>query len=153
MNITPQQYAAMQKRAEPHSNSRVNIPTAFLTGGTICLIGQLLLEGLMRLGLDMQTASGWVSVTLVAASAILTGFGLYEQLARHAGAGTLVPITGFANAITSCARPRALSSASGRRSSRSQALSSSTDAPLLRSMECSGGWRICKTAPIRGYGG
>ncbi len=103
MNITPQQYAAMQKRAEPHSNSRVNIPTAFLTGGTICLIGQLLLEGLMRLGLDMQTASGWVSVTLVAASAILTGFGLYEQLARHAGAGTLVPITGFANAITSCA--------------------------------------------------
>lgn len=103
MNITPQQYAAMQKRAEPHSNSRVNIPTAFLIGGTICLAGQLLLEGLMRLGMDTQTASGWVSVTLVAVSAVLTGFGLYERLARHAGAGTLVPITGFANAVTSCA--------------------------------------------------
>ena len=103
MNITPQQYAVMQKRVEPHSNSRVNVPTAFLTGGTICLAGQLLLEGLMRLGLDMQSASGWVSVTLVAVSAVLTGFGLYERLARHAGAGTLVPITGFANAVTSCA--------------------------------------------------
>ena len=89
MNVTPQQYAAMQKRNEPKSNSKVNIPMAFLTGGLICVIGQLLLEGFLRLGLDRQAASGWVSVTLVACSAILTGFGLYERLARHAGAGTL----------------------------------------------------------------
>ena len=99
MNVTPQQYAAMQKRNEPKSNSKVNIPMAFLTGGLICVVGQLLLEGFLRLGLDRQVASGWVSVTLVACSAILTGFGLYERLARHAGAGTLVPITGFANAV------------------------------------------------------
>lgn len=103
MNVTPQQYAAMQKRNEPGSNSRVNIPMAFLVGGLICVIGQLLLEGFLRLGLDRQTASGWVSVTLVACSAILTGFGIYEKLARHAGAGTLVPITGFANAVTAAA--------------------------------------------------
>ena len=103
MHITPQQYALMQKRIEPKSNSRVNIPVAFLTGGTICMIGQLLLEGFRQLGLDRQAAAGWVSVTLVAVSAILTGFGLYEKLARHAGAGTLVPITGFANAVTSAA--------------------------------------------------
>ena len=103
MNVTPQQYAAMQKRNEPKSNSKVNIPMAFLTGGLICVIGQLLLEGFLRLGLDRQAASGWVSVTLVACSAILTGFGLYERLARHAGAGTLVPITGFANAVTAAA--------------------------------------------------
>ena len=103
MNVTPQQYAVMQKRLAPHSNSRVNIPTAFLVGGTICAIGQLLLEGFLRLGLERQAASGWVSVTLVVCSAILTGFGLYEKLARHAGAGTLVPITGFANAVTAAA--------------------------------------------------
>ena len=99
MNVTPQQYAAMQKRAEPRSNSKVNIPAAFLTGGLICMIGQLLLEGFLRLGLERQAAAGWVSVTLVVCSAILTGFGVYERLARHAGAGTLVPITGFANAV------------------------------------------------------
>ena len=103
MNVTPQQYAAMQKRAEPRSNSKVNIPAAFLTGGLICMIGQLLLEGFLRLGLERQAAAGWVSVTLVVCSAILTGFGVYERLARHAGAGTLVPITGFANAVTSAA--------------------------------------------------
>ena len=103
MNVTPQQYAVMQKRNEPKSNSKVNIPMAFLTGGLICVIGQLLLEGFLRLGLDRQAASGWVSVTLVACSAIFTGFGLYERLARHAGAGTLVPITGFANAVTAAA--------------------------------------------------
>ena len=103
MNVTPQQYAAMQKRAEPRSNSKVNIPAAFLTGGLICMTGQLLLEGFLRLGLERQAAAGWVSVTLVVCSAILTGFGVYERLARHAGAGTLVPITGFANAVTSAA--------------------------------------------------
>ena len=103
MNLTAAQYAAMQKRTAPRSNSKVNVPVAFAAGGTICMIGQLLLEGFLRLGLERQAASAWVSVTLVACSAILTGFGLYEKLARHAGAGTLVPITGFANAVTSAA--------------------------------------------------
>lgn len=103
MNVTPQQYAAMQKRSEPKSNSKVNIPMAFLTGGLICMIGQLLLEGFLQFGADRQTASGWVSVILVACSAVLTGLGIYERIARHAGAGTLVPITGFANAVTAAA--------------------------------------------------
>lgn len=103
MNVTPQQYAVMQKRVEPHSNSRVNVPVAFLIGGAICAVGELLLLGFERLGLERQEAAAWVSVTLVICSAILTGFGVYEKLARHAGAGTLVPITGFANAVTSAA--------------------------------------------------
>ncbi len=103
MDVTPQQYAAMLERSEPKSNSKVNISVAFLVGGLICAVGQLLLEGFLRLGLDRQAASGWVSVILVACSAVLTGFGLYEKLARHAGAGTLVPITGFANAVTAAA--------------------------------------------------
>ncbi len=103
MKVTPELYKDMQKQVETKSNSKVNIPMAFLVGGLICVIGQLLLYGYERLGMDRLTASAWVSVTLVACSAVLTGFGLYEKLARHAGAGTLVPITGFANAITSSA--------------------------------------------------
>lgn len=103
MKVTPELYKDMQKQVEPKSNSKVNIPVAFLVGGLICVVGQLLLMWYMRLGLEKTQASAWVSVTLVACSAVLTGFGLYEKLARHAGAGTLVPITGFANAITSCA--------------------------------------------------
>ena len=74
MNLTVAQYEAMQKRTAPRSNSKVNIPVAFAVGGTICMIGQLLLEGLLRLGLERQAASGWVSVILVGASALLTGF-------------------------------------------------------------------------------
>lgn len=103
MKVTPELYKDMSEQAAPKSNSKVNIPMAFLIGGIICTIGELLLEWYMRLGLERTAASAWVSVTLVGCSAILTGFGLYEKLARHAGAGTLVPITGFANAITSSA--------------------------------------------------
>lgn len=103
MKVTPELYKDMAKQAEPKSNSKVNIPIAFLVGGSICAVGQLLMEGFLRLGLERSQAAAWVSVILVACSAVLTGFGLYEKLARHAGAGTLVPITGFANAITSCA--------------------------------------------------
>lgn len=103
MKVTPAVYQAMAAKAEPPSRSAVNISMAFLTGGLICVIGQLLLTGFLRLGLEQEAAAAWTSVTLVALSAVLTGFGLYERLAKHAGAGTLVPITGFANAITSAA--------------------------------------------------
>ncbi len=103
MNITPQHYEQMQKQNAPHSKSYCNIPMAFLIGGLICTIGQLLMEFYKGLELSQTEASAWTSVTLVLCSAVLTGFGVYERLAKHAGAGTLVPITGFANAISSCA--------------------------------------------------
>ncbi len=103
MKVTPEQYQEMQKQAAPPSKSYINIPMAFLIGGLICVIGQLLLEGYTALGLEKDIAAAWTSITLVCLSALLTGFGLYEQLARHAGAGTLVPITGFANAVASSA--------------------------------------------------
>ncbi|MBE6851596.1 MAG: stage V sporulation protein AC [Ruminococcus sp.] len=103
MKITPQEYQKMQKQASPPSKSYINIPMAFLVGGLICVIGQLLLEGYGALGLEKDAAAAWTSITLVSLSALLTGFGVYEQLAKHAGAGTLVPITGFANAISSSA--------------------------------------------------
>lgn len=103
MKIKPEEYRQMQKEAAPHSKSYLTIPMAFLVGGLICVIGQLLLEGYGALGLEKDAAATWTSVTLVSLSALLTGFGVYERLAKHAGAGTLVPITGFANAISSSA--------------------------------------------------
>ena len=76
---------------------------AFLIGGLICTIGQLIMNGYMALGLEKEDAGTAMSMTLVALSALLTGFSLYDNIAKYAGAGTLVPITGFANAISSAA--------------------------------------------------
>lgn len=103
MQVTPELYQDMQKQVLPHSNVKVNVLKAFLIGGSICTIGQILFYAFENLGFNQELAMAWTSITLVFCSAVLTGFGLYEKLARHAGAGTLVPITGFANAITSSA--------------------------------------------------
>ena len=103
MNITPQMYSEMTKQASPKSNSKVNVSIAVLVGGGICTIGQILLNIFESAGLEKTPASAWTSIILVTASAICTGFGWYEKLAKHAGAGTLVPITGFSNAISSSA--------------------------------------------------
>lgn len=103
MNITPQMYSEMTKQASPKSNAKVNVSIAFVTGGGICVIGQILLNIFETAGLEKTSASAWTSIILVTASAICTGLGWYEKLAKHAGAGTLVPITGFSNAISSSA--------------------------------------------------
>lgn len=99
MDITPQEYQALVKSRAPKSPMARNTLLAFLTGGAICVLGQLLLSGFQRLGMEKTAASTAVSVSLVALSALATGLGLYARLARFAGAGTLVPITGFANAV------------------------------------------------------
>lgn len=99
MNITPEQYSRMASGASPKSRSYVNVPAAFITGGGICVIGQLLKDAFERNGFGKEISGTWTSVILIAVSALFTGLGLYEKLASHAGAGTLVPITGFANAI------------------------------------------------------
>lgn len=101
MNITKQQYDEMVKKASPNSKSLLDIPKAFVIGGVICCIGQALNDLYSYIGFDTKTAAGWMSITLVFISALLTGLGLYEKLAKHGGAGTLVPITGFANAVAS----------------------------------------------------
>ncbi len=103
MNITPQAYGEMSKKASPKSNSKVNIPMAFLIGGAICAFGQIIRTIFEKAGLDQTTAGTWTSIILVGLSAFFTGLGLYEKLAKHAGAGTLVPITGFSNSISSSA--------------------------------------------------
>lgn len=103
MNITPQVYAQMSKEASPKSDSKVNTLTAFAVGGGICAVGQLIMNAIMNTGIGRSDAGTWTSIILVAISCILTGLGWYSRLAKHAGAGTLVPITGFANAVSSCA--------------------------------------------------
>ncbi len=100
MEITPELYKDMTEGSAPKSKSYVNIPLAFLIGGGICLIGEILLNLFEYFGLEQEAAGSWTSVILVFSSALLTGLGWYEKIAKHAGAGTLVPITGFANGVT-----------------------------------------------------
>ncbi len=101
MNVSKQQYSTMVKKISPNSKSWIDIPKACVIGGIICCIGQGLTDLYGNAGFDDKTAAAWTSVTLVFLSALLTGLGLYEKIAKHGGAGTLVPITGFANAVVS----------------------------------------------------
>ncbi|MBR1864125.1 MAG: stage V sporulation protein AC [Ruminococcus sp.] len=97
--IDRRQYERMYKSADKSSPLAKNVAKAFFTGGAICLIGQIISSIYSAAGLGEDDASLAVSVTLVALSVLLTGLGLYEKLATQAGAGTLVPITGFANSV------------------------------------------------------
>ncbi len=103
MRITPQIYSEMSKKASPVSNSKVNVSVAFLTGGAICAFGQIILSLFEKYGLEKSESAAWTSIILVGLSAFCTGMGWYQKLAKHAGAGTLVPITGFSNAVSSSA--------------------------------------------------
>ena len=101
MNISKKEYAKLADRYSAPSKLDITIPKAFVSGGIICCIGQFFMDIYTMLGNDTDTASAYTSITLVLISALLTGFGQYERIAKHAGAGTLVPITGFANAVSS----------------------------------------------------
>ena len=87
----------------PKSPIWKNCLKAFLIGGAICALGQGILAFYEFVGLEEEQAATAMSMTLVALSALLTGLSLYDNIAKHAGAGTLVPITGFANAVSSAA--------------------------------------------------
>jgi stage V sporulation protein AC len=92
-------YQQMVKEASPPSKTLSHCVRAFIFGGAICTAGQLLLDFLLSRGVGVDEARLAVSVTLIFISALLTGLGWYDKIAEHAGAGTLVPITGFANSI------------------------------------------------------
>lgn len=98
--MTDKQYARLVKERSPKSPLGKDCAWAFCVGGGICVLGQFLMNRYSAMGLEQQEASAWASITLVALSALFTGLSLYDDLAKHAGAGTLVPITGFANAIS-----------------------------------------------------
>ena len=103
MNMTPQEYQQYVKQKAPKSPLLKDTVLAFVVGGAICVVGQLILNGWTAAGLEEKTAGTATSCTLVFLSALLTGLNLYNKLARFGGAGTLVPITGFANAVVSAA--------------------------------------------------
>ncbi|MBR1738794.1 MAG: SpoVA/SpoVAEb family sporulation membrane protein [Ruminococcus sp.] len=92
-------YGAMCKEASSGTKLYKTLPKAFMIGGLICLLGQCIFTTFKGFGLTDSSASLGVSVTLIFLSALLTGLGLYEKIAKHGGAGTLVPITGFANSV------------------------------------------------------
>lgn len=97
--MTEKQYAKLVGEHCPKSPIWKDCLMAFLIGGVICTLGQLILNGFIALGMEKEDAGTATSMTLVAISALLTGLSLYDNIAKHAGAGTLVPITGFANSI------------------------------------------------------
>ena len=97
--MTDKQYSRLVEEISPNSPMGKDCICAFVIGGIICTIGQAFLNFYTALGLDKDAAGTATSMTLVAISALLTGLSIYDDIARHAGAGTLVPITGFANSI------------------------------------------------------
>ena len=97
--MTDKEYEKLSASLAPKSPIVKDCFHAFWIGGLICVIGQLIMNGYLALDLEKTDASTATSMTLVALSALFTGLSLYDNLAKHAGAGTLVPITGFANAV------------------------------------------------------
>ena len=101
MEISPQEYQAYVRRRARTSPIVKDTALAFAVGGAICVLGQAIQNAWAAAGLDREAAGTAASCTLVLLSALLTGLNLYNRLARFGGAGTLVPITGFANAVVS----------------------------------------------------
>ena len=101
MDMDAKQYGDYVRAMSPDSALGRDLLRAFLVGGAICALGQTLILLYARLGAGEADAATWCSVTLIALSAVCTGLGWYDELARFAGAGSLVPITGFSNAVAS----------------------------------------------------
>ena len=101
MNMSKKEYNRYVARLAQKSPLGKDLLRSFLVGGLICAIGQLILNGFTALDLSEQDAVAATSVSLVFLSAVLTGLSVYDDIAKFAGAGTLVPITGFANAVVS----------------------------------------------------
>ena len=99
MGMTPEEYQQYVKQKAPRSPIVKDTLLAFLIGGAICVLGQAIQNGWSAVGLNEKDAGTAASCTLVFLSALLTGLNLYNKIARFGGAGTLVPITGFANAV------------------------------------------------------
>lgn len=101
MKLTPEEYDGLSKQASPKSKLLQDCLWAFGMGGAICLLGEILRQSYLAKGFTLTDASTMASVTLIVISAVTTSLGWYQRLAAKAGAGTLVPITGFANSVVS----------------------------------------------------
>lgn len=96
-------YENYVKSVTPSTSLVKNMFLAFIVGGLICLSGQILINFFMYIGLEKEAAINYETLILVFLAVLLTGLNIYQKLAKHAGAGSLVPITGFANSIAACA--------------------------------------------------
>ena len=92
-------YQEYIKEVTPSHNIWLNMLKAFVVGGMICLIGQILMHWFLSMGIEKEDAGAWMLICLIGTSILLTGFHLFGPLAKFAGAGVLVPITGFANSV------------------------------------------------------
>ena len=101
VNIDPKEYRKYAERRATRSPCAKNCLFAFLIGGAICTLGQLLRELYQHLGATSEDAGTLTSVSLILLAALTTGLGVFDKIAKFAGAGTLVPITGFANSVAS----------------------------------------------------
>lgn len=99
MNMSNEEYINYVSEKSPKSNLMIDCLKAFAIGGLICTIGQCFLNLYKYLGADKETASTLVTVTMVFLGSLLTGLNIYPKIAKHGGAGTLVPVTGFSNAV------------------------------------------------------
>ncbi len=99
--MTPQEYEAYVKQLTPTHSTALNVLRAFLLGGIVCCIGQAVIGLLIGQGMEKEVAGTWTSIALIGISIVLTGFNWFGPLAKFAGAGVLVPITGFANGMVS----------------------------------------------------
>ena len=101
MNLSDKEYKKYAEARAKKSDLATDCVNAFWTGGSICLLGEILHTLYIPLGLGVKNTSGLVSVTLIFLAVLLTGLNAFDKIAKFAGAGTLVPITGFANAVAS----------------------------------------------------
>lgn len=101
MEINKQAYNAYVKEITPTHSVWKNMIRAFLVGGIICTIGQAIINWLLGIGMDEETAAAWNLLILIGSSVLLTGLNLYPKIVKFGGAGALVPITGFANSVVS----------------------------------------------------
>lgn len=100
MELNKQEYDSYVKKITPVHSLGGSMVKAFLTGGLICLLGQLMTMGMMNLwGLDKEDALTWTQLELILLSILLTGWNVYPKIVKWGGAGALVPITGFANSV------------------------------------------------------
>ena len=101
MKLTNREYEELNKRASSNTREWKTLPVAFVIGGLICMLGQAFCDLYVSLGVDKLTASSLSSISLIFLSCLLTGFSLFGKIAKFAGAGTLVPVTGFEYAMAS----------------------------------------------------
>ena len=99
MGVNKQKYGEYAERNAKKSPIIKNCIKAFIVGGSICVLGQLLMNLYLYLGVSEETSKALVLLSLMLITAVLTGLGVFDKIAKHAGAGTLVPITGFANSV------------------------------------------------------